>query len=192
MAENNKMKVDEELKTKESNGRTIEPEEELHESEKATVKKKSSRAKEIEKLRQEVQEWREKYLRQVAEFENFRKRKDREVEEFWKIANAELIKKLLPILDDMERSLESAKKDRNFEALVQGVELVYKSFLKILESEGVTSIPAKGQEFDPEVHEALMQLEQEGVAPNTVIEEHQKGYKFGKKILRPAKVIVSK
>ncbi len=199
MSENNKMQYEEAVNVQEKNEKEpkeTEQKEGVQENEKeakvSTKKRLSKKDREIERLKKEVEELRDKYLRQVAEFENFRKRKDREVEEFWKVANAELIKKLLPILDDMERSIESAKKDKNFEALVQGIELVYKSFVKVLESEGVTQISAKGQEFDPEIHEALMQVESKDVAPNTVVEEHQKGYKLGEKILRPAKVIVSK
>ena len=199
MSENNKMQYEEAVNVQEKNEKEpkeTEQKEGVQENEKeakvGTKKRLSKKDREIERLKKEVEELRDKYLRQVAEFENFRKRKDREVEEFWKVANAELIKKLLPILDDMERSIESAKKDKNFEALVQGIELVYKSFVKVLESEGVTQISAKGQEFDPEIHEALMQVESKDVAPNTVVEEHQKGYKLGEKILRPAKVIVSK
>ncbi|MDQ7054545.1 MAG: nucleotide exchange factor GrpE [candidate division KSB1 bacterium] len=162
--------------------------------EKKAEKKKTASAKdkEIQKLRKEVDELKDKYLRQIAEFENFRKRKEREVEEFWRKANADLIRKLLPILDDIERSLESARRDQNFEALVEGIEMIYKTFLKVLEAEGVTQISAVGQEFNPEYHEALMQVEKEDVPPNTVVEEHQKGYLLGDKILRPAKVIVSK
>ncbi len=162
--------------------------------EKKAEKKKTASAKdkEIQKLRKEVDELKDKYLRQIAEFENFRKRKEREVEEFWRKANADLIRKLLPILDDIERSLESARRDQNFEALVEGIEMIYKTFLKVLEAEGVTQISAVGQEFNPEYHEALMQVEKDDVPPNTVVEEHQKGYLLGDKILRPAKVIVSK
>ncbi|RMD98008.1 MAG: nucleotide exchange factor GrpE [Calditrichaeota bacterium] len=198
MSDNNdKLEFDNTININESNGKDAEVNKDIkkpEEAEKPHARKKTTRSKEkeIEKLREEVEIWRDKYLRQVAEFENFRKRKERELDEFWKVANADLIKKLLPILDDIERSLESAKKDRNFDALVEGIELVYKSFLKVLEAEGVTQISAKGQEFDPEIHEAMMQVEKEDAEPNTVVEEHQKGYLLGKKILRPAKVIVSK
>ncbi len=198
-----KIQVEDQVKEQGGNHREIEIQDmdEVKEAEKAAGKKESktekkkttsAKDKEIQKLKKEIEELKDKYLRQVAEFENFRKRKEREMEEFWRKANADLILKLLPILDDIERSLESARRDQNFEALVEGIEMIYKTFLKVLEAEGVTPISAVGQEFDPEYHEALMQVEKEDVPPNTVVEEHQKGYLIGNKILRPAKVIVSK
>ncbi len=198
-----KIQVEDQVKEQGGNHREIEIQDmdEVKEAEKAAGKKESktekkktasAKDKEIQKLKKEIEELKDKYLRQVAEFENFRKRKERELEEFWRKANADLILKLLPILDDIERSLESARRDQNFEALVEGIEMIYKTFLKVLEAEGVTPISAVGQEFDPEYHEALMQVEKEDVPPNTVVEEHQKGYLIGDKILRPAKVIVSK
>lgn len=205
MSKNEKLELDNTIHVQDENGKPQEPAEvspevqpsdqHVAESEEAAAHKKKAakgKEKEIEKLKKELEELKDKYLRKAAEFENFRKRKEREMEEFWKAANADLIRKLLPILDDMERSIESAKKDKNFDALVEGIELVYKSFLKVLESEGVTQIDACGQEFDPEIHEALMQVEKEDVQPNTVVEQHQKGYRLGDKVLRPAKVIVSK
>ena len=88
--------------------------------------------------------------------------------------------------------LASARENKNFEALVQGLELIHKSFLKVLEDEGVSPIESKGKEFDPELHEAMMQVEKEGVEPNIVVDEHEKGYMLDDRLLRPAKVIVSK
>ena len=128
----------------------------------------------------------------MAEFDNFRKRKERELAESWENAGAEFVKKILPVLDDLDRTLDSAKNDQNFDGLVQGLELIHKSFLKILEEENVEVIDAIGHEFNPEYHDALMQMEKDGAAPNTVIDQSQKGYKKGDKILRPSKVVVSK
>jgi molecular chaperone GrpE len=164
---------------------------------KSDSKKKSYRArekqkKELEKVKKELEQFRDQYLRKAAEFENFRKRKEREVLESWELAKAELIKKFLPVLDDLDRTLEAAKKDENFEALAQGLELVNKAFQKILAEENVEVIEAVGVEFNPEFHDAMLQMEKEGVAPNIVIEESQKGYKKGERVLRPSKVVVSK
>lgn len=201
---NEKMKTGDVVKNDDHDHRDIEieevPEAEVKETETAQEsetktkgrRKARAKSKEIEKLNQQISELQDKYLRKVAEFENYRKRKEREVEEFWRRANADLIRKLLPILDDIERSLESARRDENFEALVAGIEMIYKSFLKLLEAEGVKQISAVGEEFNPEYHEALMQVEKEDVPPHTVVEEHQKGYLLGDLVLRPAKVIVSK
>lgn len=161
-------------------------------SKKKAHKVKEKESKERERLKKELEQFRERYLRKAAEFENFRKRKEKEVLESWEIARAELIKKFLPAFDDLARTLESAKKDENFDMLVQGLELVNKAFLKVLEDEEVETIAAVGEPFNPEFHEALLQMEKEGVESNIVIDESQKGYKKGKRILRPAKVVVSK
>ena len=166
----------------------------VDEPEKLAHKRTGARSekKKIDTLKQEVELWRDKFLRKSAEFENYRKRRDREIEQSWKAANADLIKRLLPILDDLERSLASAKENKNFETLVKGLELIHKSFLRVLQDEGVSPIESKGVEFNPELHEAMMQVEEEGVESNIVVDEHEKGYMLDDKLLRPAKVIVSK
>ncbi len=148
----------------------------------------------LDALKMELRSVHEKYMRKAAEFENFRKRKEKEVQDVWLLASAETIKKFLPVIDDLDRSIASATSDgeKNFEALVSGIELVQKTFLKALESEKVERIKAVGEPFDPEFHEALMQMEKEGVEADVVIDEHQPGYKVGDKVLRPAKVLVSK
>ncbi len=148
--------------------------------------------KELEKLTAEVEFWKDKAQRTAAEFDNYRKRKEKEVAESWKLATEEFVKKLLPIVDDFERSIESAQSDENFQALKQGLELIYQSLKRLLESEGVQEMQAHGQEFNPEFHEALMQMEKEGTPENIVLDVHQKGYVLGDKIIRPAKVVVSK
>lgn len=160
--------------------------------EKKSKPRKRSAQRELEKLRDEIAQWKEKYLRLAAEFDNYKKRKERESEEVWKIANANLLKNILPIADDLERSVASAKNHGDFEALVAGLELVHSALLKVFEAEGVKQIQAVGEAFNPEIHEALLQVEKAGVPPHTVVEEHEKGYMLGDRILRPAKVLVSK
>ncbi len=148
--------------------------------------------KELEKLRKEVEFWKDKAQRTAAEFDNYRKRKEKETAESWKLATEDIVKKLLPIIDDFERSLDAANTNDNYEALKQGVELIYQSLKRLLEAEGVHEMDAQGQEFNPEYHEALMQMEKEGTPENIVLDVHQKGYILGEKIIRPAKVVVSK
>ncbi|KAA3655929.1 MAG: nucleotide exchange factor GrpE [Calditrichaeota bacterium] len=147
---------------------------------------------EIQSLNQEIEKLNEQILRRAAEFENFKKRKEREVDEFWKTANAGLIKKILPIVDDFERSIAAAKTDHDCDALLKGIDLVYKSLQSLLKDEGVEEIDALNQPFDPEIHEALMQIENEDADSNIVLDQHQKGYKLGDVLLRPAQVVVSK
>ncbi len=158
--------------------------------------KSTSKVKKLEKeiaaLRAEVERLNDANLRRAAEFENYKKRKERETEEFWKLANAGLIKKLLPIADDFERTLQAAGKDENCESLLQGVELVYKALRSVFAEEGVVEIDALNQPFDPEIHEALLQVEKEGVDSNIVLDQHQKGYMMGDSLIRPAQVVVSK
>ncbi|KAA3619805.1 MAG: nucleotide exchange factor GrpE [Calditrichaeota bacterium] len=156
----------------------------------AAAKKKYE--KELAALKEELEKLNDLNLRRAAEFENFKKRKEREVEEFWKMANVGLIKKLLPVVDDFERSLEAAQKDKNCDSLLQGVELVYKSLKSVFADEGVVEIDALNQPFNPEIHEALMQLEKDGVDSNIVLDQHQKGYMIGENLIRPAQVVVSK
>ena len=159
---------------------------------KSQKSKDAERSKELDTITLEMEKFRDKYLRQVAEFDNFRKRKEKEVLDSWGLAKADLIKKFIPTLDDLDRTLDAAKVDENTDALVSGLELVKKAFLKVLEDENVEVIDAVGKEFDPEIHEALLQMEKDGVDSNIVVEETQKGYKLGDRVLRPAKVIVSK
>lgn len=164
------------------------------ESQSGTVRRSRARKRdrEIAALKTENAQLKDQLLRKAAEFDNFRKRKERELLESFSMAKAELIKKILPALDDLDRALQAAGEKKDIYALIQGIELVSKAFHKILEDENVQMIEAVGKEFDPEIHEAMMQMEKEGVEPNIVLEEMQKGYRHGDRVLRPARVIVSK
>lgn len=154
---------------------------------------------EIEKLRQQLQAKEEeaknhyeRFLRQVAELENFKKRTMRDKEDSIRFANEYLIKELLPMLDNLERAVAHAKGGGNGQPLVDGVEMVLKGFFDVLGKHGVTQISAAGQPFDPAKHEAMAQIETDAYAPNTVVEEHHKGYLFHDRLLRPALVSVAK
>jgi molecular chaperone GrpE len=154
---------------------------------------------EVESLRQQLEEKEqeakttyERLLRQAAELENFKKRNAREREESIRFGNEALIKDLLPIVDNLERAVAHAQGGGNGKPLVEGVEMVIRGLLDVLSKYGVTQIEAKGQPFDPMKHEAMAQVESEDHAPNTVIEEHHKGYLLHSRLLRPALVSVSK
>ncbi|WP_448519088.1 nucleotide exchange factor GrpE [Rhodoflexus sp.] len=146
----------------------------------------------IEKLRDEVNEAKDKYLRLYADFENYRKRVAKEKIDFLVTANEELILKLLPILDDFERAQKSLETDaQQNEAARQGFELIYSKFLKVLEGKGLKAMTSKGEVFNPDLHEAITQF----TAPSDdmkgkVIEEVEKGYLLGEKVIRFAKVVV--
>jgi molecular chaperone GrpE len=134
----------------------------------------------------------DRFLRQAAELDNFKKRMAREKAEAIRYGNEALIKDLLPVLDNLDRAVEYAKGGADGKPLIEGIEMVRKSFLEALNKHGVAQISAVGEAFDPERHEAIAQIESREQKPNTVIEEHHKGYYLLDRLLRPAQVIVSK
>jgi molecular chaperone GrpE len=134
----------------------------------------------------------ERFLRQVAELENFKKRTNREKDEAIRFANEYLIKDLLPVIDNLERAVLHAQGGGNGKPLLEGVEMVLKGLLDILGRHGVVPISAMGQPFDPGKHEAMAQVESSEHPQNTVVEEHHKGYLFHDRLLRPALVSVAK
>lgn len=159
----------------------------------------ASAAAEIDKLRQqleakelEAKENYDRFIRQVAELENFKKRMAREKEEAIRYANEVFVRDLLPILDNLERAVEHARGGGNGKPLLDGVEMIVKGFLDVLSKHGVSQISAMGQTFDPEKHEAIAQVESEKHQPNTVVEEHHKGYFLLDRLLRPSLVSVTK
>lgn len=141
----------------------------------------------------EAEAKRDEYLalaqRVQADFENYRKRALRDQERLVAHAHERLVHELLPVLDDLERTLEAAERHEEA-ALVDGVRLVERSLRKALEKEGVSEIETGGP-FDPHVHEALLTQSREGVEPGTVLEVLQRGYRVGDKVVRPARVIVA-
>ena len=134
----------------------------------------------------------DRYIRQVAELDNFKKRSAREREENARYANEALVKDLLPVIDNLERAIVHASSGDNGKPLIEGVDMVLKGFLDTLSKHGVQPVAAVGLAFDPAQHEALAQVESATHAPNTVIEQHQRGYLMRDRLLRPALVTVSK
>jgi molecular chaperone GrpE len=156
-------------------------------------------AAELAKLRENLQakekeanENYDRYVRQVAESENFRKRANRERDEAIRFANEALVKDLLPVIDNLERAVAHAKDGGNGKPLVEGVEMVLRGFFDTLAKHGVVPIAAVGQRFDPEKHEAMAQIESGTYEPDTVVEEYHKGYLLRDRLLRPALVSVAK
>ena len=147
---------------------------------------------EIDVVRDELEEAKDKYLRALADFDNYRKRVAREKDQYIKCANEDIIKSLLEVVDNLERALETSGDNTSYEALRQGVELTLQSLRDILAREGLCLIECIGRPFDPNYHEAVMQMEKEGAESETVIEETQRGYTLKGKVIRPSKVVVSK
>lgn len=152
----------------------------------------------IEQLRQQLAEKEaeatanlDRYLRERAEVENTKKRLQREKTEAVRFGCESLLRDLLPIIDNLERAVEHADGGGNGEPLVEGVRLVLKGALDLLERNGVQRIEAKGQRFDPARHEALAQVPNTDCEPNQVVEQFLPGYHMGERLLRPAQVSVS-
>jgi molecular chaperone GrpE len=143
------------------------------------------------RLEAEKNHLQERLLRLAAEFDNYRKRLDRERQEMQTQARLETIKRLLPIVDNFERALGSARQTGANDQLLAGVELIYKQFNSLLASFGVHPIETVGQRFDPVWHEAISAKPTGDVEPNTIIEEYQRGYTIDQRVLRPAKVKVA-
>jgi molecular chaperone GrpE len=146
----------------------------------------------LEAKEAEAQKNYELYLRQAAELENLKKRTQREKEEAIRFGNETLVKDLLPVLDNLERAVEHAQGGGNGKPLLEGIELVLKGFLEVMEKHGVKQISAKGQPFDPQKHEAFAQVETEEHEPNTVVQELHKGYTMLDRLVRPSLVSVAK
>jgi len=140
----------------------------------------------------EAKENYDRYLRQVAELENFRKRMAREQAEAIRYANENLMRDLLPALDNLERAVEHATAAGNGKPLLEGIEMVLRGLLEALSSHGLTQHSALGEVFDPGKHEAMAQVEAPDRAPNTIVGEHHKGYYLFDRLLRPALVSVAK
>jgi molecular chaperone GrpE len=162
---------------------------EISNEEKTVVLKES----ELKKLQDELAQAKDKYVRLYADFENARKRTERERQEFIKYANEELVVSFLNILDDLERSVDVARtKHQDYEAFLKGIEMVMAHVYDLLKKNGVKPIDAKGKKFDPNCHEVLMQEETEKADDGIVLEEFQKGYLLGEKVVRTAKVKLAK
>jgi molecular chaperone GrpE len=147
---------------------------------------------ELEEARQKLQESEEKVLRLAAEFENTKKRLQREREISLKYAEENVLKELLPGIDNIDRAMEQGQDSNSMESLLEGIELTRKGLSATLEKFGVKAIESIGEPFDPNIHEAVAMEETEEMEPNRVLKEFQKGYLYKDRLLRAAKVIVSK
>lgn len=148
----------------------------------------------LSSAKKEAAETYDRLLRLSAEFENYKKRIQRQMEESKKYANEELIKDLLSVVDNLERALSAAgeKKADTDASMAEGIEMTLNEILKILKKHNVTPVEAMGKPFDPAYHEALMQEETDEYPENTVVGEMQKGYLLHDRLIRPAMVSVSK
>lgn len=147
----------------------------------------------LESAQEEAKQTYDRFLRVSAEFENYKKRSARETDEFRKYANESLINALLPVIDNLERAVNSSKENNcDNDSLVDGVVLILNEIIKVLEKSNVKPIESLGKAFDPNFHQAMMQEESDEHPDNSVLQELQKGYLIHNRLLRPAMVVVSK
>ena len=145
---------------------------------------------EINQLKSEYEVKLDQMLRTVAEYENAKKRAIRDKEEFQKYAVESVIKNLIPVIDSMNRAIESANESTDFDSLHEGIQLIQKQIHNVLERSNVSTIDAVGENFDPNLHEAIVQVESD-LPANAIVEEFQVGYKLRDRVLRASMVSVS-
>lgn len=143
---------------------------------------------EIENIKKENEELKNKFLRQVAEFDNYKKRTAKEKEELYTFAKTDCVEQVLGVIDNFERALENKCTDETFK---KGVEMIFIQFKETLTKLGVQEIEALNKPFDPELHNAVNQIEDENFGENTVCQVFQKGYKIGNKVVRHSMVVVA-
>lgn len=164
---------------------------------KTSSKKRASKTdelnKKIELLTSELDDLKDKYLRTIAEFDNYKKRKERDFNDKIERANRELCLELLPVVDDFERSLNTTGAvKKNYKSLRNGIELIFQKLLSALKKQGVEPIEAIGLAFDPQIHEAIFQVEDKEKPSNIIVDEATRGYRLKDKVLRFSKVVVNK
>ena len=193
MAAKKKIKVHTETESAGAEDKALkENDSEKKDKEKVTDPLKEMEAK-LESVEQESKENHDRFLRVSAEFENYKKRAAREMGDFRKFANESFVKAMLPVVDNLDRAIESSCNDKNSNtSVVEGVNMTLVEILKVFEQFGVKPFESLGKTFDPGFHQAVMQEEKEDYPDNTVLNEMQKGYMIHDRLLRPAMVVVSK
>lgn len=175
----------------EEEAETEEASEESAEEEKKTGKKLFGKKDKKDKKDEKIEELTDRLTRQMAEFDNFRKRTDKEKSQMYEVGAKDIIEKILPVIDDFERGFGTVEEADKNDSFVQGMEMVYKKLMTTLEGAGVKPIEALGQEFNPDFHNAVMHVEDENFGENIVAEEFQKGYMYRDSVVRHSMVKVA-
>jgi molecular chaperone GrpE len=164
----------------------------LEEERQAKGKEIEGLKKKLEEKERELTEHHDRLLRLAADFENYKKRAAREKEDWTKFANEDLLRAILPLIDNLERAVIHAQKVKDTGVLIEGVRLTIRQLLQALNKFGLSAFESVGRPFDPAMHEAMLVVESDQHEPNQVVEEFQKGYFLNDRLLRPATVSVSK
>ncbi|WP_084067329.1 nucleotide exchange factor GrpE [Desulfocicer vacuolatum] len=167
-------------------------EDSTQEQESCSKDKSSEEKPDIATLQAELKTEKDKALRLSAEFENYKKRSSREISDFRKYANESVFKKLLTVVDNLERAIDSGETQNNQASILEGIQLTHKELIKLFEAFNIKAIEALNLPFDPAFHQAVTQQETDEHPDNTVISELQKGYVLHDRLLRPSMVVVSK
>ena len=180
----------EESKEDASAEETFETQEEVVEETQKDTEEPEESNKKADAKDKKIEELNDRLLRNMAEFDNFRKRSEKEKSQMFEIGAKDIIEKILPVLDNFERGLAAITEEEKDTAFAQGVEQIYKQFVTVLEDSGVKAIEAVGTEFDPNFHNAVMHGEDEELGENMVAEEYQKGYMYKDSVVRHSMVKV--
>lgn len=180
------------IREQETNGTEHTTELESGESNTATAQQSEAAAAEVEQLKAQVEELKDKYLRQAAEFDNFRRRTAKEKIELIQTASKDLVTDLLDVLDDCDRAQGQLDKTEDLSQIREGIQLVFNKLRQILTSKGLKPMDAKGKEFDADLHEAITEIEAGDEWKGKVVDEVIRGYYLNDKIIRYAKVVVGK
>lgn len=174
------------------------PEEELVEEEDSEAgdedkkdKKLFKRKQKKDKKDEQIEELMDKLTRQMAEFDNFRKRTEKEKSAMYEVGAKDIIEKILPVIDNFERGLDAVTEEQKNDSFVTGMDMIYKQIMTTLDGVGVKVIEAVGQEFNPDLHNAVMHVEDEEVGENIIVEEFQKGYTYRDSVVRHSMVKVA-
>ena len=178
-------------KEEDSKEETSEGSEEKEESEDSSGKKLFGKKNKKDKKDEKIEELTDKLTRQMAEFDNFRKRTEKEKSQMYEIGAKDIIDKILPIVDNFERGLGAVTEEEKEDPFVQGMEKVYKQLMTTLDGIGVKPIEAVGKEFNPDFHNAVMHVEDEELGENIIAEEFQKGYMYHDSVVRHSMVKVA-
>ncbi len=148
--------------------------------------------RELEQKDKELKETHDRLLRLAADFENYKKRAAKDKEDWHKYANEDLLRSILPFIDNLERAVDHSEKAKDVESLIEGVKLTIQQLLQALSKFGLSTFESAGKPFDPAVHEAMLVVQTDDVEPNHVMKEFQRGYRLNDRLLRPATVSVTK
>lgn len=154
-------------------------------------KKLFKRKPKKDKKDEQIEELTDRLTRQMAEFDNFRKRTEKEKSAMYEVGAKDIIEKILPVIDNFERGLSAVTEEQKDDSFVTGMEMVYKQIMTTLDGVGVKVIEAVGQEFNPDLHNAVMHVEDEEAGENIIVEEFQKGYTYRDSVVRHSMVKVA-